>query len=225
MPLHEIFDARHDADTGARLFTCGDIHGCYDELMAGLDAIGFDKTRDHLLALGDLVDRGPKNLEVLALLDEPWFHSIRGNHEELTFCAAESKEAVRFHVQNGGQWFADLDDDERNRIAQTLRALPLAMTVYTATGGKYGLVHADLPFASWDSTIEALEHHEVQKYVSWKRENIRRAQAGHELGGIWNVDAVYMGHTPVDEPVRSANMNWIDTKCFRTGVLTIEELK
>lgn len=39
MALHEIFDARHDAAPGARLFTCGDFHGCHDELMAGLDAI------------------------------------------------------------------------------------------------------------------------------------------------------------------------------------------
>lgn len=66
---------------------------------------------------------------------------------------------------------------------------------------------------------------DLEGAVGVKRENIRRVPDGHELGGIWNVDAVYMVHTPVDEPLRSANMNWIDTKCFRTGVLTIEELK
>lgn len=75
--------ARPESVSRGRLFVCGDIHGCYDELMQQLRLVGFDTGRDWLVALGDLVDRGPKSAEVLALLTEPWFTSIRGNHEEL----------------------------------------------------------------------------------------------------------------------------------------------
>ena len=75
--------ARPKSVSRGRLFVCGDIHGCYDELMQQLGLVGFDTGRDRLVALGDLIDRGPKSAEVLALLTEPWFTSIRGNHEEL----------------------------------------------------------------------------------------------------------------------------------------------
>lgn len=35
-------------------FVVGDIHGCYDMLMAKLNEISFDFSKDRLIALGDL---------------------------------------------------------------------------------------------------------------------------------------------------------------------------
>ncbi len=43
----------------------GDVQGCYDELQALLALCNFDPQRDHALFLGDLVNRGPKSLQVL----------------------------------------------------------------------------------------------------------------------------------------------------------------
>lgn len=43
----------------------GDVHGCYDSLVALLKKCGFDADRDHLWLVGDLVNRGPESLEVL----------------------------------------------------------------------------------------------------------------------------------------------------------------
>ena len=43
----------------------GDIHGCYDELQALLDAAGVADD-DEIIALGDVVDRGPASPQVLS---------------------------------------------------------------------------------------------------------------------------------------------------------------
>jgi serine/threonine protein phosphatase 1 len=64
-----------------QLLIVGDIHGCYDELRALLDAAGVADD-DEIIALGDIVDRGPASPQVLAFFrTRPMAQSIMGNHE------------------------------------------------------------------------------------------------------------------------------------------------
>ncbi len=46
-------------------YVIGDIHGCFDTLQALWLQLGFEEHRDRLWLVGDLVNRGPKSLEVL----------------------------------------------------------------------------------------------------------------------------------------------------------------
>ena len=46
-------------------FAIGDIQGCADELRALLGQIRFSADRDRLWFVGDLVNRGPRSLDVL----------------------------------------------------------------------------------------------------------------------------------------------------------------
>jgi bis(5'-nucleosyl)-tetraphosphatase (symmetrical) len=46
-------------------YLIGDVQGCYEELQALLALCKFDPQHDHALFLGDLVNRGPKSLQVL----------------------------------------------------------------------------------------------------------------------------------------------------------------
>ena len=219
---HACVLARPKSVSRGRLFVCGDIHGCYDELMQQLRLVGFDTGRERLVALGDLVDRGPKSAEVLALLTEPWFTSIRGNHEELMIQAVNGDPTM--HIINGGIWLAHLPADERNRLAALAMALPVALTVISPSGRKIGFVHADVPGDDWDAFIERLDCPQVQEYAMWTRDRVRTAKRNLPLPPIRNVDHVYFGHTPLAESVTAANMSWIDTGCFATGRLTLEEI-
>jgi serine/threonine protein phosphatase 1 len=158
----------------------------------------------------------------LALLDKPWFRSIKGNHEVLMEDAASGD--AMCHVMNGGGWFASLDEDERQRLAERVRDLPVALTVTTPTGRKIGLVHADIPGNDWDEFMERLDTPQVRDYALWCRDRVGNAKYGRHVEPIRNVDHVYFGHTPLEEPLHVANMSWIDTGCFATGRITVEEM-
>lgn len=59
----------------------GDIHGCWEELQDLLQAAG-PGPNDRIIAVGDLLDRGPAAREVLDFFEQtPNAHSVQGNHE------------------------------------------------------------------------------------------------------------------------------------------------
>src|SRR5213595_3049072 len=65
-----------------RTIVVGDIHGCFDELTDLLDLINLQKN-DRVIAVGDLITKGPKDREVLDLFisDRRRFSSVVGNHD------------------------------------------------------------------------------------------------------------------------------------------------
>lgn len=50
----------------SRTIVVGDIHGCYDELIVLLEQVKLG-SKDRVVAVGDLVTKGPKSREVLEL--------------------------------------------------------------------------------------------------------------------------------------------------------------
>jgi serine/threonine protein phosphatase 1 len=61
----------------------GDIHGCLDELLDLLKKQQFDRNRDVLISVGDIVDRGPKIKETVEFVFAlPQFYMVRGNHDD-----------------------------------------------------------------------------------------------------------------------------------------------
>src|SRR6185295_20083993 len=66
-----------------RTIVVGDIHGCFDELTDLLELIQLN-TDDRLIAVGDLITKGPKNREVLDLfISDPRLSSVVGNHDRI----------------------------------------------------------------------------------------------------------------------------------------------
>lgn len=63
-------------------YAIGDIQGCYDELRQLLKKINFSTAKDELWLCGDLVNRGPKTLEVLQFAsDLSNVKIVLGNHD------------------------------------------------------------------------------------------------------------------------------------------------
>lgn len=64
----------------ARTYIIGDIHGCFDELRDLLDKAGPTKD-DHVISVGDLLDKGPKQAECVKFFRENHFSAVMGNHD------------------------------------------------------------------------------------------------------------------------------------------------
>lgn len=65
------------------VYAIGDLQGCFDELQQLLEKIRFSSDKDQLWFVGDLVNRGPKSLEVVRFIRDLGENavSVLGNHD------------------------------------------------------------------------------------------------------------------------------------------------
>jgi len=92
-------------------YVVGDIHCQFNQLERQLLEIGFDKSKDRLFAVGDLIDRskGEDGYRVLDYLSQDWFHSTLGNHEDLILSLLSLPKKMtgicyKQAMENGAQW-------------------------------------------------------------------------------------------------------------------------
>jgi serine/threonine protein phosphatase 1 len=215
-----------------RDFVVGDLHGHYDALLAALARVGFDKSKDRLFGLGDLIDRGPDSLKCLRLVHESWFVSVLGNHELFMQNALLTRDPgnkwLRNWLANGGDWIIHVDVKELTQIARgCLPQMPYAIEL--PVGGKrLGIVHAEPPELGWGVLTTLVAEHdeellqEVATRMTWSRARIRTEDARP----ILDIDAVVCGHTIVSEPRRLGNVGYIDTGVYRDeGRLTVMDAR
>lgn len=124
------------------IWAIGDIQGCYDELQALLEQIGYDARHDRLWFAGDLVNRGPKSLETLRFLHHLNATTVLGNHD-LHLLASAHIPKYRKHRDTLQQIMHAKDGPE---LLEWLRHRPL-LHHDRQTG--YTLIHAGLP-PQWD---------------------------------------------------------------------------
>ncbi|MGH8176822.1 MAG: symmetrical bis(5'-nucleosyl)-tetraphosphatase [Steroidobacter sp.] len=129
-------------------YAIGDLQGCCDEFEALLERIDFDPARDRLWLVGDLVNRGPRSLDVLrkvkALGDAAI--TVLGNHD-LHLLAAALTSVERLKPQDTlGDIFAAPDRDE---LLDWLRRRPM---LHHDAKLNYTMIHAGLP-PQWDLSL------------------------------------------------------------------------
>jgi len=135
-------------------YAIGDVQGCYDELCALLERIGFDQDRDRLWLVGDLVNRGPKSLAVLRFVRSLGEKAITvlGNHDLHLVTQHEG-----FERKREDDTFADvLAAPDAKELIAWLRARPL---MHVESG--WAMVHAGL-LPQWSIDKAAMLASEVE---------------------------------------------------------------
>jgi serine/threonine protein phosphatase 1 len=222
---------RPQVPAGQRVYAVGDIHGRLDLLLPLLARIRDDIAArsgadNHVVLLGDLVDRGPYSAETLeyavsGLPGFATFHILMGNHEEAMLRALDPQDdqSQNLWLKFGGYEtlasyglpVATLGEDlppvetlrqyipERHR--QFLDNLPDAIRF-----GDYVLVHAGV------RPGVPLEEQNPQD-MRWIRHEFLDHKGDH---GAFIVH----GHSISIEPDIQANRMGIDTGAYRSGTLT-----
>lgn len=74
--------------------------------MQALKNVNFSEDEDLLILCGDLIDRGPKSLECLSLIEKHWVEYVVGNHEQMfvSYMACSGDVFDRSFDSNGGDW-------------------------------------------------------------------------------------------------------------------------
>ncbi|ELA3171484.1 metallophosphoesterase [Klebsiella pneumoniae] len=211
---------RINGEEWRRVLVCGDLHGCYTNLMSSLDKAGFDPVQDLLVSVGDLIDRGQESFECLDLINQPWFRAVRGNHEQMMLDAITGTGSFGHWMSNGGGWWHSLDYEQDMRLKSLLpKVAELPLIIEVEKGGKkFVICHADYPH----------EEYEYGKPVDsqqaiWSRERISLSIDGFS-SSISGADLFIFGHTPALQPMRIKNQLYIDTGAVFNGNLTLYEL-
>lgn len=203
-------------NTQGRDFVVGDIHFKIDELFEGLQALGFDRSIDRVIGVGDLIDRGPGVLEGLKLLGEPWFYAVQGNHEQMLIRAWLDNPGVPY-TAHGARWWMNIADESKDMIIGKLQSLPIVIEIESAHG-TVGVLHADVPAAiSWPMFVEHLHDPRIEQTALWGRERIHKQQTAG-IAGIWRV---CVGHTRLPAPQRLGNVMALDCTGGGEGPLGI----
>lgn len=208
-------------------YVVGDIHGCFSRLQQLLNyTILFDYSKDRLFCVGDLVDRGPESYMVLDWLSQPWFHSVKGNHEEMIINAftTSNTQDINLSYNNGGRWFFELYFPEKQEpYVNAFLQLPLSITIDTDKG-KVGIIHAEVFHNDWNIMQNATKkgtpeypiypiggpgwsNRMANEYALWSRKKYK----AQDQTIIQNIDTVYCGHTPLKQSTTLGNQVYIDT--------------
>lgn len=209
-------------ETG-RDFVIGDVHGMFHLVEDLMEQADFDPSKDRMFVVGDLVDRGPHSKDVASWLMQPWFHAVKGNHEDLAIrgykCLQLEEDVhtvddVALHMINGGSWFYEMSGTKQTETIRELLKLPLAIEIPTDEGS-VGLVHAEVPSDDWTTFVDALLHppanfEHFEHYAMWSRD-ILKNQRHHKFKGVENIDVVIVGHSPMKEAMCVENVLYLDT--------------
>lgn len=140
------------------IYVMSDIHGHYEKYLAMLEKIHFSKN-DDLYILGDMLDRGPKPMElILDIAGRENVFALRGNHDEAGAIVLQNyvlpvqngeparpkDDVFRLWLEDGGQTtydgFLSLSSEEQKVVLDYLASLPVFQLLEVG-GVKHMLSH------------------------------------------------------------------------------------
>ncbi|MEX6144614.1 metallophosphoesterase [Providencia hangzhouensis] len=213
------FYQRINVDKYESVYVVGDLHGCFDSLASELKSVNFNENTDLLISVGDLIDRGERSIDCLGLIKKPWFKAVRGNHEQMAISALLKRGGgFKDWILNGGKWYLALSDEDKERFKELLQLaanLPLVIEV-NVNGKKIVIAHADYP---GDEYVFGADVDYIP--LLWGRERLD-SEVAHNIKGA---DLFLFGHTPVNNVIKRANQEYIDTGVVFGRSLTLRKIK
>lgn len=209
----------------------GDVHGCFDELLDLLVETGHaDKdtrqARPHpegrcVVLLGDLTDRGPKNLEVLKLVRElEGFGALRvlGNHDDkLARWMLGRNVSLGLAAQETVKEFDGMSADEILEMGEWLAS---AQHHLILDEGKLIAAHAGIDEENQGRATKGAKAMALYGKIAGKCE-----VTGYSILEDWALDyrgdaVVVHGHIVHSEPYEMNGVVAVDTGCVFGGRLT-----
>ena len=201
------------------LIAIGDIHGCpqsFDALLARIDP----SPDDHLLFVGDYIDRGPDSKGVidrlLDLREDVPCTFLRGNHEAMMIEYLDSGAFSLWRMNGGVSTLQSYLRDGTSEIQ-----IPAAHAEFVRDTELYHetddffFVHAGLkPNLTIKDNLEDPD----EEVLLWERGHLDASEV------LWE-KTVVCGHTPRPDPINREKLILIDTGCVyrmkpRMGRLT-----
>ena len=185
----------------SRTIVVGDIHGCYDELVSLLDLVDFQAS-DRVVAVGDLITKGPKNREVLELFrDDDRFLSVLGNHDLalLRYWRGQTDSLKSAQADAAAEL-----DSHSHEYCEFLGSLPLMIDL-----GQHLVVHAGV------RPGVALEEQSADDLTELRTlGKDRTARKGVPWYEAYNDEKIVLfGHWPSPQPIRATRAIGLDTGC------------
>ncbi|OQE21503.1 hypothetical protein PENFLA_c014G04659 [Penicillium flavigenum] len=152
----DLAGAKAGKSSRKRLIIVGDVHGCKEELVQLLEKAAFNQEGgDHLIFVGDMINKGPDSTGVVDLARQHSASSVRGNHEDRILLLRQ--EMVKTNTlanpdAEKGSGFSSKELGERalarslsDEQAQWLENCPVILNVGQVPGmGQVVVVHAGL---------------------------------------------------------------------------------
>ena len=194
----------------SRTVVVGDIHGCYDELLALVERVGLGES-DRLISVGDLVTKGAKSREVLELfMSDARFSAVIGNHDRalLEYWRGERR---RKDLKPSQKRCAEELEDGRERYAAFLGSLPGYIDL-----GTHVVVHAGLRPGS------RLEWQSLDDLTALRTLGLdRESREGTPWYEVYDGERIALfGHWPSPTPRRGPRAIGLDTGCVYGYKLT-----
>src|SRR5258706_14095402 len=159
-------------------YAIGDVQGSFEELQALLGAFGFDRAKDRLWFVGDLVNRGPDSLATLRFVRDlgDGVVAVLGNHDLHLLTLAQGSVKAREDDTLGDVIAAP----DRDGLLDWLRHRPMLHVA-----ANYMLVHAGL-LPQWDVAMAKALAGEVEAELRGPRHKEFLAQLYGSLPDCWD---------------------------------------
>lgn len=198
-----------------RDFVVGDLHGRYDLLKKAMKKHDFDKSKDRLFSVGDIINRGSQSEKCLKLLKKPWFFMVLGNHET-AFIEAVSEGRVKNYARQYDDWILKLPCKDLKKWARLLSKTPTALTL-KAKDYTVGICHAEPDGLSWKKSRDRRKSIPIMLMG-------RRALRKQLKSPVKGVDFTVHGHTPMAKAMWVGNRYFMDTGAWYSDKLTFKPL-